>query len=47
MQTSVSPAVMISAVGMILLSVTNRLGRAIDRSRIIVRELDHGEGGNK
>lgn len=47
MQTSVSSAVMISAVGMILLSVTNRLGRTIDRSRIIVRELDQKEGGNR
>ena len=42
MQLSISPAVLISAVGLLLLSVTNRLGRAIDRSRIIVKELDLG-----
>jgi len=40
MQLSISPAVLISAVGLLLLSVTNRLGRAIDRSRNIVKELD-------
>jgi len=41
MQLSVSPAVLISSVGLLLLSVTNRLGRAIDRSRLTVKELDH------
>ncbi len=40
MQLSISPAVLISAVGLLLLTVTNRLGRAIDRSRSIVKELD-------
>jgi hypothetical protein len=40
MQLSVSPAVLISGVGLLMLSVTNRLGRAIDRSRLIVKELD-------
>lgn len=40
LQLSVSPVVLISAVGLLLLSVTNRLGRAIDRSRAIVKELD-------
>ena len=40
LQFSVSPVVLISGVGLLLLSVTNRLGRAIDRSRILARELD-------
>jgi len=40
MQLSVSPAVLMSGVGLLMLSVTNRLGRAIDRSRMIVKELD-------
>jgi hypothetical protein len=35
MQTSISPAILISAVGLILLSLTNRFGRVIDRSRIL------------
>jgi len=40
MQLSVSPTVLMSGVGLLMLSVTNRLGRAIDRSRMIVKELD-------
>jgi len=44
MQLSVSPAVLISGVGLLLLSVTNRLGRAIDKSRSSVRELALAEG---
>lgn len=47
MQLSVSPAVLISGVGLLLLSVTNRLGRAIDRSRVCVKELDHAEGARR
>ena len=44
MQLSVSPAVLISGVGLLLLSVTNRLGRSIDRSRACVKDLDTAEG---
>jgi len=33
LQLAVSPVIMISAYGMLLLSMTNRLGRAIDRAR--------------
>ena len=40
LQLSVSPVVLISGVGLLLLSVTNRLGRAIDRSRMLANELD-------
>lgn len=39
LQFSVSPAVLISAVGLMLLSATNRLGRAIDRCRALGREI--------
>lgn len=35
---AVSPVIMISAYGMLLLSLTNRLGRAIDRARVLARE---------
>lgn len=45
LQLSVSPVVLISGVGLLLLSVTNRLGRAIDRSRVMAQELDK-EGAN-
>ena len=44
LQLAVSPAILISACGLILLSMTNRLGRAIDRARILFKEpKDIGE----
>jgi len=35
---AISPVIMISAYGMLLLSLTNRLGRAIDRARVLAPE---------
>lgn len=35
LQTTISPMVLISGVGLLLLSATNRLGRAIDRTRMV------------
>ncbi|MAT59705.1 MAG: hypothetical protein CMF23_17160 [Ignavibacteriae bacterium] len=42
LQNGISPIVLISGVGLILLSLTNRLARTIDRSRSIVAELEKG-----
>ncbi len=39
LQTSISPVVMISGVGLLLLSMTNRFGRAIDRARALLLEI--------
>jgi hypothetical protein len=39
LQVAIGPVILISGVGLLLLSMTNRLGRAIDRSRILSREL--------
>ncbi len=39
LQFSISPAVLVSAVGLLLMSATSRLGRAIDRCRSLGREL--------
>jgi Protein of unknown function (DUF2721) len=36
---SIAPVIVISGVGLLLLSISNRYGRAIDRARIIMREL--------
>jgi Protein of unknown function (DUF2721) len=36
LQVSIGPVILISGVGLLLLSMTNRLGRTIDRSRILV-----------
>lgn len=38
LQTAISPAIVVSACGLLLLSMTNRLGRAIDRARLLVRD---------
>jgi len=39
LQSSISPIVLISGVGLILLSLSNRLGRTTDRTRDIMRWL--------
>ena len=41
LQLAVSPVILISAYGLLLLSMTNRLGRAIDRARSLAREGSH------
>ena len=38
LQLAVSPVILISAYGLLLLSMTNRLGRAIDRARQLARD---------
>ena len=38
LQLAISPVILISAYGLLLLSMTNRLGRAIDRARALARE---------
>jgi hypothetical protein len=40
---SIAPVIVISGVGLLLLSITNRYGRAIDRSRALLDELEHGD----
>ena len=42
-QSAISPIVLISGVGLLLLSLTNRLGRVIDRSRFLVNEIEAGK----
>lgn len=48
-QFAIGPVVLISGVGLIILSLTNRLGRIVDRARLLVREskaadpLRHGQ----
>jgi hypothetical protein len=37
LMTAIGPAILVSAVGMLLLTLTNRLGRVIDRSRALAR----------
>jgi hypothetical protein len=39
LQLSISPVILISGIGLILLSMTNRYGRVIDRFRILTQHL--------
>ena len=39
LQTAIGPVILISGIGMLLLTMTNRLGRLIDRSRMLAGEL--------
>lgn len=47
LQFSISPAVLVTAVGLLLGPATNRLGRAIDRCRSLGRELDNPAAKNQ
>lgn len=40
LQTAIGPVILISGIGLLLLSMTNRLGRIIDRSRALLAALD-------
>ena len=41
LQTAIGPVILISGIGLLLLTMTNRLGRAIDRARILVGSLQN------
>jgi len=41
LQLSIGPVILISGVGLILLSMTNRFGRIIDRSRLLLQDLGY------
>ena len=43
-QMAVGPVILISGVGLLLLSMTNRLGRVIDRTRLVAESLRKSEG---
>lgn len=42
LSASLAPVILISGVGLLLLSMTNRFGRVIDRARQIAREIEAG-----
>lgn len=39
LQTAIGPVILVSGVGLLLLSMTNRYGRVIDRARDLIRQL--------
>lgn len=47
LQTAIGPTILISGVGLLLLTMTNRLARTIDRARIIARELPTSSDGDR
>ena len=47
LQIAISPVILISGVGLLLLSMTNRFGRVIDRSRFLWGELGNEPAGNR
>src|SRR3954454_16389160 len=47
LQMAVGPGILISGVGLLLLSMTNRLGRVIDRSRLLAEALRKAHGHDR
>jgi hypothetical protein len=43
LQVAVGPAILISGVGLLLLTMTNRFGRIVDRTRQLSRDLRSGQ----
>ena len=43
LQVAIGPVILISGVGLLLLTLSNRFGRAVDRSRLLARELRQAE----
>ena len=42
LQLAIGPVILISGVGLLLLTLTNRFGRMLDRSRAIIHEVLKG-----
>lgn len=47
LQTAIGPVILISGVGLLLLSLTNRFGRAVDRMRQVLREMRAADGKHR
>ena len=47
LQTAIGPVVMISGVGLLLLTMTNRLGRIVDRSRALAHQVKEATDKDK
>ena len=43
LQTAIGPMILISGIGLLLLTMTNRLGRAIDRARLIGSQVPQSD----
>jgi hypothetical protein len=47
LQTAIGPMILISAIGLLLLTMTNRLGRAIDRARTLAGQLPQAQDASR
>jgi uncharacterized protein DUF2721 len=47
LQVAIGPVILISGVGLLLLTLTNRFGRAVDRSRQLLREMREVDGPDR
>jgi hypothetical protein len=47
LQTAIGPVILISGVGLLLLSLTNRFGRAVDRARQLLRDMRAVTGADR
>ncbi len=47
LQIAVGPVILVSGVGLLLLSMTNRLGRTVDRARELSRQLQAAAPGDR
>lgn len=47
LQVAIGPVILISGVGLLLLTLSNRYGRTIDRARHVVRELRSGTNADR
>ena len=47
LQIAIGPVILISGIGLLLLTMTNRLGRTIDRARQLCRELPAASEANR
>lgn len=47
LQSCITPVALISGVGLLLLTFTNRLGRTIDRTRQLITDLEHFNVSNR
>jgi hypothetical protein len=47
LQTAIGPVVMISGVGLLLLTMTNRLGRIVDRARSLAHQAREAAGADR
>ncbi len=47
LQVAIGPVILISGIGLLLLSLTNRFARILDRARVLARDLESGQADQR